>query len=104
MATLVKLRRTAIALLLGSFAAWVLAGAWLHLSYFSNLPKAPELAAELPNRVVVNHGSVRYGSARDVRILTVVDDLFPIAAVCFVVAVAWGLKRGDFSIRKGVTP
>lgn len=96
-----KFRKIIYALLLGSFLMWVIAFAWLHISYASNLPDAPDAKTERIYRVVVNHGFVRYGSEREVRILRWVENSQPIAFVCFLIASIVGLKSGDFKIAPG---
>ena len=96
-----KFRKITYILLLGGFSIWVIAFAWVDLSYFSNLPKIPDEKTGRINRVIVSHGSVRYGSGREVRILKMIENFQPIAIVSFLVAVTLGLTSGDMKVAAG---
>jgi ABC-type glycerol-3-phosphate transport system permease component len=87
-----KFRKIIYALLLGCFVTWVIAFAWLHLSYASNLPDAPDTKTGRIFRVEVNHDFVRYGSEREIHTLRWVENSQPIAIVCFLIALIVGLR------------
>jgi len=93
-------RKTVLGILLGCFAACVAAAIFVHLYYYSTLPSAPDERASRTFRMVVNHGSVRYGSAGELRALRVIEDVFPFAAFPFLAAVFLGMKWGIFQVRK----
>jgi hypothetical protein len=95
------LRKILYALLLGCFILWVIAFAWLHLSYSSNLPTTPDEKSGHIYRMVVNHGFVVYGSEREFRILRWVENSQTYAIVCFLTAAIVGLRSGDFKIARG---
>ncbi|MES1181047.1 MAG: hypothetical protein ABUL66_04205 [Verrucomicrobiota bacterium] len=88
-------------MLLACFAMWIIAYAWLHVSYSSNLPKMPDEKTGRIYRMVVNHGFVVYGSEREVRVLRNVENFQPIAIVCFLIVVTTGFLSGDFKIAPG---
>ena len=96
-----KFRKIIYALLLGIFFMQVIAAIWLDISYFSNLPKVPDEKTDRTYQVIVNHGSIRYGSEREVRVLRNVENFQPIAIVCFLIGVTVGLLSGDFKIAPG---
>jgi hypothetical protein len=96
-----KIRKIIYVLLLGIFSMQVIAVVWLHISYFSNLPKMPNEETGRTYQVIVNHGSIRYGSEREVRVLRNVENFQPIAITCFLIAVTMGLLSGDFKIAPG---
>jgi hypothetical protein len=93
-----KFPKIIIISLLGCFATWVIAFAWLHISYASNLPDAPDAKVGRIYQVVVNHGFVRYGTEREIRTLRWVENSQPIAIACFVVAGIVGLRFGGIKI------
>jgi hypothetical protein len=99
-----KLRKTILALFLGAFAVWVAIAVWIDGSYFSRLPKTPNPTAGRTYRMVVSHGSIRYGSEREFQNLRLVGELRLPAIMLFLIAVLWGLKSGDFHIRGASTP
>jgi hypothetical protein len=80
---------------------WVIAFAWLHISYASNLPDVPDAKTGRIYRVEVNHGFVRYGSEREIRTLRWVENSQPIAFVCFLITLIVGLRYGDLKIGLG---
>ena len=92
-------RKTVLGILLGSFAACVAATIFVHLYYYSALPSTPDERAIRTFRMQVN-GSVRYGSAGELRAFRVIEDVFPFAAFPFLAAVFLGLKWGIFQVRK----
>ena len=98
---MIKLRKTILALLLGGFSAWVIAFAWIHLSYCEKLPSTPDEKAGRIYRMVVNHGFVRYGSERELHILKTVEDSQPIVILLFLLALVLGMSWGIFKIAKG---
>jgi hypothetical protein len=97
-AFMIKLRKTILTLLLGVFSMWVIAFAWIHLSYSSNLPGVPDEKTGRIYRMVVNHGFIRYGSERELHILKTIEDFQPIAILLFLLAVVLGLIWGVFKI------
>ncbi len=96
-----KLRKTILALLLGVFSLWVIAFAWIHVSYSSSLPGAPDEKTGHIYRMVVNHGFVRYGSAGELHVLQAIEDFQPVAILLFLLAVVLGMSWGIFQIAKG---
>ena len=97
---MVKLRKATIAVCLGGFAMWVIAAVSIHIYCFEGLPKAPDEQAGRTYRLVVNHGSVRYGSERELEALRVIEETMPIPVFMFLAAVLLGLKYGHFQIRR----
>ena len=97
---MVKLRKTIIAVLLGGFLAWVLAAVSIHVYYSESLPKVPDEEAGRTYRLVVNHGSVRYGSERQLQALRLIEGAMPIPVFMFLAAVMLGLRYGHFQIRR----
>jgi hypothetical protein len=95
-----KFRKAILALLLGCFAIWVFASAWIHHSYFVNLPKTPDEKNGRIYRMVVR-GSDRYGSEGEVHTLSVIENARPIAFLFFLIAVTVGFVSGDFKIAPG---
>jgi hypothetical protein len=98
---MIKLRKIIYAPLLGCFALWAIAFAWLHLSYSSNLPAIPDEKSGHIYRMVVNHGFVIYGSEREFRILRWVENSQPFAIVCFFIVLIVGLRSGDIKMAAG---
>jgi hypothetical protein len=95
------LRKILYGLLFGCFALFIIAEVWLQLSYSSNLPTIPDEKSGHIYRMVVNHGFVVYGSEQEFRVFRWVENLWPFAIVCFLVAVIVGLRSGDFKIAPG---
>jgi hypothetical protein len=62
---MVNVRKIVIIAFFGIFVAWLLFFCWIHLSYASDLPDAPDTKAGRTYRMVVNHGFVRYGTERE---------------------------------------
>ena len=98
-----KFRKTILALLLGVFSLWVIAFAWIHVSYTSSLPQVPDENTGHIYRMVVNHGFVRYGSAEELHALQAVEYAQPVAILLFLLAVVLGISWGIFGIAKGRT-
>jgi hypothetical protein len=96
-----KLRKTILALLLGVFSLWVIAFAWIHVSYSSNLPGAPDEKTGHIYRMVVNHGFIRYGTEQEFHTLKMVEDFQMIAALAFLLAVVLSMSWGIIKIAKG---
>ena len=97
----IPIRRLILILLLGGFLAWVLFTAWVHISYASNLPEAPDAKAGRVYKMMVNHGFVRYGTERELHTLRWAENSFAIATAAFFSAVVLGLRWGIFHIRVG---
>lgn len=91
--------KTIIILLLASFVAWVLFFCWIHLSYASNLPGAPDQKAGNVYRIVVNHGFVRYGTERELQALRWAENSQMIAIAFLLVAIILGVKFDVFNKR-----
>src|SRR5262249_8224919 len=96
-----NIRKIFLGLLLGLFSLEVLAGIGIHLFYFSSLPKSPDVQTRQIYQIVVNHGSIRYGSARELHVFKRIDDLLPVAGLLFLLAVVLGLSWGIFKIAPG---
>ena len=90
-----------LALLLSGFVAQLLAAVWIQISYSSNLPRVPDDKAGRICQIVVNHGSIRYGTQRELDILRTVDGLQPVAILLFLLAIVLGLTWGIFKIGRG---
>jgi hypothetical protein len=93
------LHKIIIALLLGCFVMWIVFFAWIHLSYAANLPSKPDDKTGRIYQMVVNHGSMRYGTERDVRTLRIAGESQPFAIVLFFAAGILGFRWGIFHIR-----
>jgi len=96
-----KFRKIIYALLLGCCLMWVIAFAWLHISYASNLPDAPDAKTGRIYRVEVNHGFVRYGTEREIRTLRWVENTQPFVILCGLITFILGLRYGDIKIGPG---
>jgi hypothetical protein len=83
-----------ITLLLIGFAALLGFYCWIHVSYSSNLPNAPDVKAGRVYRMVVNHGFVCYGSERELRTLRWAENSQPFALVFALMAVIIGVRYG----------
>ena len=92
-----------ITVLLTLFAACVVAAVGIDIYYFQSLPRTPDEGAGRTFRMVVSHGSIRYGSAREFRILKMVEGLFPISSFLPLAALVLGLRYNHFQIRRGAT-
>jgi len=99
-----KLSKTIITVLLAGFAAWVVTAVGIDSYYFGSLPRTPDEGAGRTYRMVVSHGSVRYGSEGEFRALRVIEGSLPIAGFLFLGALALGFRYGHFRIRRGPTP
>jgi hypothetical protein len=73
---------------------------WLDTCYFKDLPRTPDPQTQRVHRVVVSHGSVRYGTEEQIRRFALAQSFMPPAAFLFCVAVGLGLVWGDFRIGK----
>jgi hypothetical protein len=91
--------KTIVILLLASFVAWVLFFCWIHLSYASNLPGAPDEKTGHVYRMVVNHGFVRYGTEQELQALRWAENSQIIAIASLVVAIILGVKFDVFKKR-----
>jgi hypothetical protein len=96
-----KIRKIFLGFLLGIFGLWVLSAVGIHLSFSSSLPAAPDEKTEHIYRMVVNHGFVRYGSARELHVLQAVEDFQPVAILLFLLAAVLGMSWGIFKIAPG---
>ena len=83
-------------MLLGSFTMWLLFSCWIQLSYASNLPKVPDEKVGRIYRMEVNHGSVRYGSEREIQTLKWTENCQMITMVFFLIALVLRVKYDDF--------
>src|SRR6266536_1782021 len=97
---MVKLRKTIIAVLLGGFLAWVIVAVSIHVYYSEGLPRTPDEEAGRTYRMVVNHGSVRYGSERELQALRVIEGAMPVPVFMFLTALLLGLRYGHFQIQR----
>jgi hypothetical protein len=96
-----KFRKCIYALLVGVFLMHFIALFWLHISYASNLPDAPDAKAGRIYRVKVNHGFVRYGTEREIRTLRWVENTQPFVIVGMLMVAIVGLRCGDLKIGPG---
>lgn len=93
---MIIIRKTVIILFLSGFAMWLIFFCWVHISYASNLPEAPDENARRVYRMVVNHGFVRYGTEQDIRILRWAQNSQMIAVACLLIAIVLRLRYDDF--------
>jgi hypothetical protein len=98
------LRKTAIILLTAGFFLTLGDWVWLELSYTSRLPGAPDLRAGRTNRIVVNHGFVRYAARPEVRRLHRANVAFWCALGGALVAGLLNLHYKDFAPPGGWPP
>lgn len=96
-----KLRKTILALLLGVFLSGLIASVCIQVSYSSSLPKTPDEKTGQIYRMVVNHGFVVYGSARELHNFQIVEDSQPVAIFSFLFAAILGMSWGIFKIAPG---
>jgi hypothetical protein len=82
-------------------ATSVLAGAWIHISYCDNLPSAPDERAGRTYQMTVNHGFVRYGTERELRVLKSTETLLGIAVILFAMAVLLRVTYGKIQLEDG---
>lgn len=95
----IKVRKIIIGLLICCFQTWLIAAVGIQFYYYAHLPKEPDAKTGQVYRIAVNHGSLRYGSEREISIVRAVDKLQPLAISLFVIAVLIGLKYGYFKTR-----
>ncbi len=84
-----------------AFALTLLSSICIETSYFRYLPRLPDENFGRTNRIVVSHGSVRYGSEREIQLLGSINKFAPFAGILFLAALAFGIKSGDFHVKKG---
>src|SRR5208282_1161487 len=99
---MITIRKTIIFLLLGCFSAWLVFACWVHLSYASNLPAAPNEKAGRIYRMVVNHGCVRYGTEGEIRTVRRVSNFQMIAMVCLLIGIILVVRYDDFHQNKRI--
>jgi hypothetical protein len=75
------IRNAIIILLFCGFLASVLLFGWAHFFYASNLPAAPDEREGRVCRMIVNHGSVRYGTEGELHTLRFSEDFLPMGLV-----------------------
>lgn len=92
-------RNILIWLLLALSVSWFLLGAAIQWYYYSTLPKNPDDKTDQVHQIVVNHGSVRYGSPNQARTLRMLQNSLPVAGVLFAAALLVGLKIGVLQAR-----
>jgi len=95
---MVILRKTIITLLLIAFAMLLGFYCWIHVSYSSNLPSAPDVKTGRIYRMVVNHGFVCYGSERELRSLRWAENSQPFALVFALMAFIIGVRYGHIKV------
>jgi hypothetical protein len=103
-AIMAKLVRPLLVCACALLGTWVLVSVCLDQYYWVNLPKKPHERIGQVYRTTVNHGSVRYGTERQLHALKTVEDLLPIAGTVFVPAVLIGVFSGQVPIRKYIRP
>jgi len=89
-----------LGLLLGCFSLWIVVSVWIDISFSSNLPRVPDETTGRIYRMVVNHGTIRYGSAGEVRFRKTAENCMPVAILLFLTASVLGLKWGILHFRK----
>jgi len=96
-----KGRKLIYGVVFGCLGLWVVTFTVLHLCYSSNLPSVPDEKTGHIYRMVLNHGFVVYGTMREFRILTWVENSqFLLITCCFIVLIM-GLRTGDIKMRQG---
>jgi hypothetical protein len=95
-----KVRKVILGILFAIFALSIAAAVWIHCSYYSNLPKAPNIETGRMSEIVVMHGSVRYGTEQELQAFKNLPVAESLGAMCLIIAIIWGLIAGDFQIRK----
>ena len=98
---MVRLRKALVILLLCGFAAWLLFFCWAHLSYASSLPTAPNQKEGRVYQMSVNHGSVRYGTEREIRTLRWAENSQMLAIVFVVAAIILRVRYDDWKQGSG---
>jgi hypothetical protein len=93
-----NLRKKIVTLLAVAFGAYVFLIVGIDLSYYLWLPRKPDAGTARIHQVVVSHGSVRYGSERELRFRAVVLKMMPVPMMLFFTALLLGLKWGVFRI------
>ena len=96
---MLNLRKTVLGVLIGSFVACVVAAISIDQYFYSSLPRLADEQAGRVCKLVVSHGSVRYGSEKEARTLKFVNDIFMFSVFPFLIALGLGLKWGVFHIR-----
>ena len=94
-------RKILYSFFLGFFVVALIASAVVQLGYSSNLPPQQDENSGHVYRIVVNHGSVVYGTDREFRAYRWVDNLQPVAVVGAFVVLILGLSFGDLKMRSG---
>jgi hypothetical protein len=94
---MVAARKTIVILLLCGFFTWLIYFTWVHLSYASHLPRSPNQQTGQTYRIVVNHGSVRYGTARNLRALEWAENSQLIAIAFAAIAMWLQMTYKDFN-------
>jgi hypothetical protein len=99
-----RIRKIFLGLLLGIFGLSVLSGIGIDLCYFAKLPKALDEKSGHTYRLVVTHGSIRYGTEREIHALKMVDDFLPIGMLFFLLAAVLGMSWGIVKVAPGRNP
>ena len=86
---------------LGFFVLQLIASAGVQLGYSSNLPSQQDEKSGHVHRMVVNHGSVVYGTDREFRVYRWVDHLQPFTVAGAFLVLILGLSFGDIKMRSG---
>ncbi|HVV01467.1 MAG TPA: hypothetical protein VHH88_08910 [Verrucomicrobiae bacterium] len=76
-------RKVIVFSLIAVFFTILLADTWLHVSYATLLPDKPNLGTNQTNRVVVNHGFVRFANDRELHKLRAAENAWPFAFLVF---------------------
>jgi hypothetical protein len=98
-----RLAKAVMLLLIGTVLAWLVVAVTVHVYYSASLSQVPDEKAGYTNRVVVNHGFIRYASERESRALRDIENFAPIAAFMFLGFLTLFCKFGCFGprIKKG---
>jgi hypothetical protein len=91
--------KKAMVLCIGLCVLWFFIGIGIELYFAYNLPSVMNVEGGQINRLVVNHGSVRFGTDRESNLIKMMRDGFPIAGFGFALALLAGLKLGIFQTR-----
>jgi hypothetical protein len=95
---MLKLRKAVLGVLIGSFVACVAAAISIDQYFYLSLPRFADEKTGHVCKLVVSHGSVRYGSQGELHALQAVQEVFPMGAILFLAAVLLGLRWGIFHV------
>jgi hypothetical protein len=96
---MVTFRKVLILSVAGLCALGFFLAADLDFWNYNHLPKVPDENTGHIHRMVVSHGSVRFGTDHDVRLKQLIHNGTPVAGIIFLLDLLIGLHVGVFHIR-----